>query len=136
MCAQAISFARIKRLYFGAYNSKGGGVEHGPKIYTHNSAFHKPEVYGGIQEQECLHILEKFFKKMFTFIDWCTISKNNFIKIGDDDSGKILQYGITETLVDQMKESSALGNTEAFFKEFGLAVRKDDIASYTVLYAH
>ncbi len=69
---------------------------------------------------------QKKLEKMFTFIDWCTVGKNSFVKIGDDDSGKILQYGITQTLVDQMKESSALGNTEAFFKEFGLAVRKDD----------
>lgn len=62
MCAQAISLARIKRLYFGAYDPKGGGIEHGPKIYTHSSAFHKPEVYGGIKEQECAHLLQNFFK--------------------------------------------------------------------------
>ncbi len=62
MCAQAISLARVKRLYFGAYDPKGGGVEHGPKIYTHNCAFHKPEVYGGIQEQACADLLQNFFK--------------------------------------------------------------------------
>ena len=62
MCAQAISLSRIKRLYFGAYDPKGGGVEHGPRIYQHNSAFHKPEIYGGILEEECGLILKDFFK--------------------------------------------------------------------------
>ncbi len=51
MCAQAISFARIKRLYFGAYNPKGGGIENGAKIFQFCS--HIPEVYGGILETEC-----------------------------------------------------------------------------------
>lgn len=63
MCAQAISLSRIKRLYYGSYDPKGGGVDHGPKIYNHSSAFHKPEVYGGILEQECASILKDFFQK-------------------------------------------------------------------------
>ena len=62
MCAQAISLSRIKRLYFGAYDIKGGGVDHGPKIYNHASSFHKPEVYGGISEGPCAKILSDFFK--------------------------------------------------------------------------
>lgn len=62
MCAQAISHARIKSLYFGAYDLKGGGVDNGPRIFSHNTAFHKPEVYGGIQEEECSTILKDFFQ--------------------------------------------------------------------------
>ena len=62
MCAAAISFARIRRLYFGAYDPKSGGVEHGPRLYTHSSLHHVPEVYGGISERECGLILKDFFK--------------------------------------------------------------------------
>jgi tRNA(adenine34) deaminase len=62
MCAQAISFARIRRVYFGAYDAKGGGVEHGAKIFSASSCHHKPEVYGGIMEQEAGQMLTEFFK--------------------------------------------------------------------------
>lgn len=62
MCAQAISFARIRRLYFGARDAKGGGVEHGPRIYTQPTCHHKPEVYSGISESECAELLRDFFK--------------------------------------------------------------------------
>lgn len=65
-------------------------------------------------------------KKMFTFIDWCTVSDGNLVKIGDDDSGKILHYSITPQLIAQMKHSAPSDQCEFFFKEFGLAVRKDD----------
>jgi tRNA(Arg) A34 adenosine deaminase TadA len=61
MCAQAISFARIKRLYFGAYDPKGGGVDHGPRIFSQSTCHHRPDVYGGINERECAEILKKFF---------------------------------------------------------------------------
>ena len=61
MCATAISFARIRRLYFGAYDPKGGGVDHGPKIYTQNTCHHTPEVYSGIEEQACGNLLREFF---------------------------------------------------------------------------
>ncbi len=63
MCATAISFARLRRVYFGAYDPKSGGVDHGPQIYNHSSCHHKPEVYGGIDEQECAGLLKKFFKE-------------------------------------------------------------------------
>lgn len=63
MCAQAISFARIRRLYFGAYDPKGGGVEHGAKIFNASSCFHKPEIYGGIEEKECSQLLKDFFSR-------------------------------------------------------------------------
>jgi tRNA(Arg) A34 adenosine deaminase TadA len=62
MCAQAISFARIRRVYFGAYDEKGGGVENGARIFSQHSCHHKPEIYGGIQESECAQLLKDFFK--------------------------------------------------------------------------
>ncbi|MFO0388183.1 MAG: nucleoside deaminase [Alphaproteobacteria bacterium] len=62
MCATAISFARIRRLYFGAYDAKGGGVENGARIFNQPTCHHKPEVYGGIAESECAEILKEFFK--------------------------------------------------------------------------
>lgn len=61
MCATAISFARIRRLYFGAYDPKGGGVESGPRIFSQATCHHTPEIYGGINESECAEILKKFF---------------------------------------------------------------------------
>jgi tRNA(Arg) A34 adenosine deaminase TadA len=61
MCATAISFARIRRLYFGAYDPKGGGVEHGPQIFNQPTTHHRPEVYGGIAEIECAELLKEFF---------------------------------------------------------------------------
>jgi hypothetical protein len=61
-------------------------------------------------------------KKMFSFIDWCAINDIDLVKIGDDDSGKILHYGIPRSLVDEMQEECAV--TEKFYKQFGLAIRK------------
>jgi tRNA(Arg) A34 adenosine deaminase TadA len=61
MCAAAISFARIRRLYFGAPDPKGGGVEHGPRIFTQPSCHHVPEVYGGIEETRAAALLRAFF---------------------------------------------------------------------------
>jgi tRNA(adenine34) deaminase len=61
MCAQAISFARLRRLYFGAADPKGGGVEHGPRIFTNTSCHHAPEVYGGIGERRAAALLREFF---------------------------------------------------------------------------
>ena len=63
MCAQAISFARIRRLYFGAYDPKGGGVEHGARIFQQSTCHHHPEVYGGIEEEICSALLRGFFNK-------------------------------------------------------------------------
>jgi tRNA(adenine34) deaminase len=62
MCAAAISFARLRRVYFGAYDPKSGGIDHGPRIFSHAACHHKPEVYGGIDEEDCGAILKKFFK--------------------------------------------------------------------------
>ena len=61
MCAAAISFARLRRLYFGAYDPKGGGVEHGPRIFSQPTCHHRPEVYGGICEDACAAQLRTFF---------------------------------------------------------------------------
>jgi len=61
MCASAISFARIRRLYFGAYDPKGGGVEHGGKFFSQPTCHHAPEVYGGMEETQCSIILKVFF---------------------------------------------------------------------------
>lgn len=62
MCAQAIAFARIRRLYFGAGDPKGGGVEHGPRIFTQPTCHHRPEVVGGLRETECGELLKGFFR--------------------------------------------------------------------------
>ena len=61
MCATAISFARIRRLYFGAADPKGGGVENGPRIFSQASCHHAPEVYGGIGETRAAELLRAFF---------------------------------------------------------------------------
>jgi tRNA(Arg) A34 adenosine deaminase TadA len=62
MCAQAISFARIRRLYYGAADPKGGGVVHGPRIFASSSCHHAPEVYGGIGERQAALLLRAFFR--------------------------------------------------------------------------
>ena len=61
MCAAAASFARIRRLYFGAADPKGGGVEHGPRIFSQPTCHHAPEVYGGIEEVRAGALLRRFF---------------------------------------------------------------------------
>lgn len=61
MCASAASLARIRRLYYGAYDIKSGGVDHGARIFNHSNCHHKPEVYGGIKEETSRQLLKKFF---------------------------------------------------------------------------
>lgn len=61
MCAAAISFARIRRLYFGATDPKGGAVEHGPRFFAQPTCHHAPEVYGGIGETAAAGLLKDFF---------------------------------------------------------------------------
>ncbi len=61
MCAQAISFARIRRLYFGASDPKGGGVDNGPRIFDQPTCHHRPDVYGGIDEARAGALLKDFF---------------------------------------------------------------------------
>ena len=62
MCAAAISLARIRRLYFAAYDPKGGGVEHGARIFDQPTCHHRPEVYGGIAERQGGALLRQFFR--------------------------------------------------------------------------
>jgi len=62
MCAAAMSFARIRRLYFGAADAKGGAVEHGVCFFAAPTCHHRPEVYGGINESECGELLKSFFQ--------------------------------------------------------------------------
>ncbi len=62
MCAAAMSFARIRRLYFGAADLKGGAVEHGVRFFSSPTCHHRPEVYGGINESECAELLWEFFQ--------------------------------------------------------------------------
>jgi len=61
MCAAAIGLFRIRRLVFGAYDPKGGGVEHGPRIYAAPGSQHRPEVVGGVHEAEAAGLLRDFF---------------------------------------------------------------------------
>jgi tRNA(Arg) A34 adenosine deaminase TadA len=61
MCAAAVSFARIRRLYYGAADPKGGGVEHGARIYNHPTCHHAPEIYSGIGEEQAAALLRAFF---------------------------------------------------------------------------
>ena len=62
MCAGAISFARIRRLYFGASDPKGGAVEHGPRFFSQPTCHHAPEIYGGMNESDSAELLRMFFK--------------------------------------------------------------------------
>jgi tRNA(Arg) A34 adenosine deaminase TadA len=61
MCAHAISLFRIRRLVFGAYDPKGGGVEHGARVFAAASCHHRPETVGGVREQEAASLLRDFF---------------------------------------------------------------------------
>ena len=62
MCAQAISFARLRRVYWGAGDPKGGGVEHGPRIFDQPTCHHRPELYPGVGEREAADLLRAFFR--------------------------------------------------------------------------
>jgi tRNA(adenine34) deaminase len=63
MCAQAIAFARLRRVYFGAADPKGGGVLHGARIFEQPTCHHRPEVYDGIGEAEASRLLKEFFRE-------------------------------------------------------------------------
>jgi tRNA(Arg) A34 adenosine deaminase TadA len=63
MCAHAISLFRIRRLIFGAYDPKGGGVEHGARIFDASSCHHRPEIIGGVRETESATLLRDFFRE-------------------------------------------------------------------------
>ncbi|MGB9154518.1 MAG: nucleoside deaminase, partial [Alphaproteobacteria bacterium] len=61
MCAAAISFARLRRIVFAAYDPKGGAVEHGPRFFSQPTCHHVPEIIGGVEERRASNILKKFF---------------------------------------------------------------------------
>jgi tRNA(adenine34) deaminase len=61
MCAAAVSFARVRRLYYGAADPKGGAVEHGPRFFALATCHHRPDVYGGIGESDAASLLRNFF---------------------------------------------------------------------------
>ena len=63
MCAQAASLAKIDKIIFGAYDPKGGGVEHGPRLYSQPTCHHAPQVVGGVMEAECAALLKDFFRQ-------------------------------------------------------------------------
>jgi tRNA(adenine34) deaminase len=63
MCAAAISFSRIRRLYFGAGDPKGGAVENGVRLYKSPTCHHAPEIYGGLRETEAAALLRDFFRE-------------------------------------------------------------------------
>jgi len=62
MCAAALSFARIRRLYYGAADPKGGAVDNGVRFFSSPTCHHRPEVYGGMGEREAAGMLRKFFQ--------------------------------------------------------------------------
>ncbi len=61
MCATAASFARLRRIVFAAYDPKGGGVEHGPRVFSHATCHHRPEVVGGVDASRAEALLKGFF---------------------------------------------------------------------------
>lgn len=61
MCAQAASLAKIKKIIYGAHDPKGGGVEHGARVFSQPTCHHAPEIIGGVQEAECGALLTDFF---------------------------------------------------------------------------
>jgi tRNA(Arg) A34 adenosine deaminase TadA len=63
MCAAAISFARVRRLYYGASDPKGGGVEHGSRVFSHATCHHVPELYPGLDEARAAALLKAFFQE-------------------------------------------------------------------------
>ncbi len=63
MCAAAISLARIRRLHFGSYDPKSGGVDHGPRVFDHPTCNHRPEVVGGVEESRTAELLKAFFRE-------------------------------------------------------------------------
>lgn len=63
MCASAIAFARLRKLIFGAYDPKSGGVEHGPRIFSQPTIHYEPEIIGGVLETDSLELLKTFFAK-------------------------------------------------------------------------
>ncbi|MCJ8355483.1 nucleoside deaminase, partial [Novacetimonas hansenii] len=64
MCAAAATHFRVGRIVFGAYDPKGGGVEHGPRVFSHPGCLHRPEIVGGVRERETGRMLQDFFRHL------------------------------------------------------------------------
>jgi cytosine deaminase len=64
MCAAAAGLFRVRRVIFGAYDPKGGGIEHGPRVLQTSGSLHRPEVVGGVREQEAAGLLRGFFAEL------------------------------------------------------------------------
>ncbi len=64
MCATAIAHARLRRVVFGAYDPKGGGVEHGARVFERDTCHHRPEIVGGVREAEAAALLKRFFREL------------------------------------------------------------------------
>ena len=62
MCAAAIALAKLRKLVFGAYGSKAGAVEHGPRLFSQSTIHHRPEIIGGVMEIDCAELLTTFFQ--------------------------------------------------------------------------
>jgi tRNA(adenine34) deaminase len=62
MCATAIAFARLRRVVYGASDPKGGGIEHGPRIFTQPTCHHRPQVFGGLETERSAEMLRRFFR--------------------------------------------------------------------------
>jgi tRNA(Arg) A34 adenosine deaminase TadA len=63
LCAAALSFARIRRVYFGAWDTKGGAIDHGARFFTQPTCLHRAEAYGGFDEERSAKLLQDFFKE-------------------------------------------------------------------------
>ncbi|CAH2601185.1 tRNA-specific adenosine deaminase [Rhodovastum atsumiense] len=66
LCAAAAAMFRVRRVVFGAYDPKGGGVEHGPRIFAAPGCLHRPDVIGGVREREAAALLRDFFQGLRT----------------------------------------------------------------------
>ena len=64
MCAQALAFARVGKIIFGAFNPKGGGIDHGPQIFRTATATFRPQIIGGVRETACQALMTGFFKTL------------------------------------------------------------------------
>jgi tRNA(adenine34) deaminase len=64
MCAGAIAAFRVGKLIFGAYDSKSGAIEHGPRVFSHATTHHRPEIIGGVRDSECTALLQSFFGRL------------------------------------------------------------------------
>jgi tRNA(adenine34) deaminase len=85
MCAAAVALSHLRRLYFGAYDSKGGAVEHGPRLFEQPTTHHHPEIYGGIEERRAAGLLRAFFREQRAASSDKVDRRHGEAKHGEDD---------------------------------------------------